>query len=143
MAGRSGRDADYFWAYLYWQYGFDALSAACGAGLRVGTAQDAYTESGRWLLTLVGVCGALLYMLMTWHALAQAGPSLTIWRAPGPGLVAGMFAGWQAVRHIRRLEPGITTGQSRGVSLGWGCGAIVAAVAMIIVVGILFNVAGL
>ena len=57
--------------------------------------------------------------------------------------LTGMFAGWQSVRHIRRLEPGITSGQSRGVSLGWGCGAIVAAVAMIVVAGIISNVLGL
>lgn len=56
--------------------------------------------------------------------------------------LTGMFAGWQAVRHIRRLEPGITSGQSRGVSLGWGCGAIVAAIVMIFVVGILSSVLG-
>jgi hypothetical protein len=57
--------------------------------------------------------------------------------------LTGMFAGRQAVRHIRRLEPGITNGQSRGVSLGWGCGAIVAAIVMIFVVGILSNALGL
>jgi hypothetical protein len=57
--------------------------------------------------------------------------------------LTGIFAGRQAVRHIRRLEPGITSGQSRGVSLGWGCGAIVAAIVMIFVVGILSNALGL
>lgn len=54
--------------------------------------------------------------------------------------VTGMFAGWQVVRHIRRLEPGITKTQSRGVSLGWGCGAIVAAVVTMAVIGILASV---
>jgi len=53
--------------------------------------------------------------------------------------LTGMFAGGLAVRHIRRLEPGITSSQSRGVSLGWGCGAIVAATVAIIVMGILFS----
>ncbi|HSO11717.1 MAG TPA: toll/interleukin-1 receptor domain-containing protein [Anaerolineales bacterium] len=57
--------------------------------------------------------------------------------------LTGMFAGWQAVRHIRRLEPGITQGQSRGVSLGWGCGAIVAAIVMIFIVGVLSSALGL
>jgi hypothetical protein len=57
--------------------------------------------------------------------------------------VTGMFAGWQVVRHIRRLEPGITKTQSRGVSLGWGCGAIVAAVVTMAVIGILASVLGL
>jgi len=53
--------------------------------------------------------------------------------------LTGMLAGGLAVRHIRRLEPGITSSQSRGVSLGWGCGAIVAATVAIIVMGILFS----
>lgn len=51
--------------------------------------------------------------------------------------LTGMFAGWQVVRHIRRLEPGITSGQGWRVSAGWGCGAIIAAVVMLILVGIL------
>jgi len=42
--------------------------------------------------------------------------------------LTGMFAGWLVVRHVRRLEPGITRRQGWGVSAGWGCGAIVAAV---------------
>lgn len=57
--------------------------------------------------------------------------------------LTGMFAGWLAVRHIRKLEPGITGGQSRGVSLGWGCGAIVAAAVMVIVFGLMLNALGL
>ncbi|MBC7877949.1 MAG: toll/interleukin-1 receptor domain-containing protein [Anaerolineales bacterium] len=44
--------------------------------------------------------------------------------------LTGIFAGWQAVRHIRRLEPGITNKQGWKVSTGWGCGAIVAVVVM-------------
>lgn len=54
----------------------------------------------------------------------------------------GVIAGWQSVRHIRRLEPGITSRQSRSVSLGWGCGSIIAAfvtyISFWIVVGIIF-----
>jgi TIR domain len=57
--------------------------------------------------------------------------------------LTGMFAGWQVVRHIRRLEPGITRGQGWRVSAGWGCGAIVAAVVMIVLAGILSNAFGL
>ena len=57
--------------------------------------------------------------------------------------LTGMFAGWQAVRHIRRLEPGITNRQSRSVSLGWGCGAIVAAIVMILVISFLSSLFGL
>jgi hypothetical protein len=57
--------------------------------------------------------------------------------------LTGMFAGWQVVRHIRRLEPGITSGQGWRVSAGWGCGAIVAAVVMIFLIGILTSALGL
>ncbi len=51
--------------------------------------------------------------------------------------LTGMFAGWQVVRHLRRLEPGITRRQGWQVSAGWGCGAIVAAIVMIVLIGLL------
>jgi hypothetical protein len=57
--------------------------------------------------------------------------------------LTGMFAGWQVVRHIRRLEPGITRGQAWRVSAGWGCGAIVAAIVMIALAGIVSSALGL
>jgi hypothetical protein len=57
--------------------------------------------------------------------------------------LTGMFAGWLAVRHIRRLEPGITNRQGWGASAGWGCGAIVAAFVMIFLIGILSSIFGL
>jgi hypothetical protein len=41
--------------------------------------------------------------------------------------LTGIVAGVQAVRHIRRLEPGITNPQSTSVSFGWGCAALVGA----------------
>ena len=57
--------------------------------------------------------------------------------------LTGMFAGWLAVRHIRRLEPGITSGQGVRVSAGWGCGAVVAAVVTISLIVIISNAFGL
>lgn len=57
--------------------------------------------------------------------------------------LTGMFAGWQVVRHIRRLEPGITRNQGWRVSAGWGCGAIVAAIVMIVLLGIFSSALGL
>jgi len=57
--------------------------------------------------------------------------------------ITGVFAGRQSVKHIRRLEPGITNGQSRSVSLGWGCGSIVAAVVTIILWGFLLKALGM
>lgn len=55
----------------------------------------------------------------------------------------GMLAGRQAVQHIRRLEPGITNGQGRSVSVSWGCGSIVAAGVTIAVFGVLLKMMGL
>jgi hypothetical protein len=57
--------------------------------------------------------------------------------------LTGMFAGWQVVRHIRRLEPGITRSQGWKVSTGWGCGAIVAAVVMLVLIGMISSALGL
>ncbi len=54
--------------------------------------------------------------------------------------LTGMFAGWQSVRHIRRLEPGITNRQAWSVSTGWGCGAIVAAFVMFLLLGVISSV---
>ena len=57
--------------------------------------------------------------------------------------LTGLFAGRLAVRHIRRLEPGITNRQAWTVSTGWGCGAIVAAVVTILVIVIISSALGL
>ncbi len=45
--------------------------------------------------------------------------------------LAGILAGWWAVKRIKRLEPGITPKQTRRVTLGWGCGAVLATVATV------------
>ena len=57
--------------------------------------------------------------------------------------LTGVFAGRQVVRHIRRLEPGITARQSRRVSLGWGCGTLVATIITIMIIGLISNAMGL
>jgi len=57
--------------------------------------------------------------------------------------LTGMFAGWLVIRHVRRLEPGITNKQGWKVSTGWGCGAIVAAIVMIFLIGVVSSVLGL
>jgi hypothetical protein len=51
--------------------------------------------------------------------------------------LTGTLSGWFIVRHIRRLEPGITRPQGLGVSISWGCGAIVAALATMLTIAIL------
>ena len=57
--------------------------------------------------------------------------------------LTGMFAGWLIVRHVRRLEPGITRRQGWSVSASWGCGAIIAAIVMLLFVAIISNTLGL
>ncbi|HXF84206.1 MAG TPA: toll/interleukin-1 receptor domain-containing protein [Anaerolineales bacterium] len=57
--------------------------------------------------------------------------------------LTGMFAGWQIVRHIRRLEPGITKRQGWSVSAAWGCGSIIAAVVTLVAIGIFASLLGL
>jgi hypothetical protein len=70
---------------------------------------------------LVGILPALVVTLTALPAyLTQA------WFASWCFLT-GVLAGVLAVRHIRRLEPGITNFQSSGVSFGWGCAALVGA----------------
>jgi len=50
----------------------------------------------------------------------------------------GSISGWFAVRHIRRLEPGILGKQSIWVILGWGSGALVAFLGSLISMAVLF-----
>jgi hypothetical protein len=54
--------------------------------------------------------------------------------------LTGTFAGWLVVRHVRKLEPAITRRQGWSVSAGWGCGAIVAAMITILILGIFASV---
>jgi len=47
--------------------------------------------------------------------------------------IIGAIAGWLAVRHIRRLEPGILGRQAIWVVIGWGLSAPLAAIASLLV----------
>ena len=75
-------------------------------------------------LVLITALVFLLFMVVAWF-------------------LTGMFAGWLVVRHIRRLEPGITTRQGWGVSTGWGCGALVAAVITILAISVISSLFGI
>ncbi len=46
--------------------------------------------------------------------------------------VTGVVAGWLAVRHIRRLEPGIGRGQAFWVIIGWGLGGVVSTIVTVL-----------
>jgi Trk-type K+ transport system membrane component len=45
-----------------WQAVFDAMSATCGVGLLTGDVNENYTPLGRWLLSVLGIAGAVLYL---------------------------------------------------------------------------------
>jgi len=57
--------------------------------------------------------------------------------------LTGMFAGWQAVRHIRKLEPGITRGQTRWVMFGWGLGGLAGAILTLLIMAAISSASGL
>jgi hypothetical protein len=57
--------------------------------------------------------------------------------------LTGMLAGWLVVRHVRRLEPGITRRQGWSVIVSWGFAAILAAVIAILTLALLTNTFGL
>lgn len=85
------KNMEFYWSLHYWQCTFDAISAACGAGLTTFEFDRDYTDAGRWTLTLIGVCGALLFV----GAAARAEQNLGIasaagWRAP----VRAHLAAW-------------------------------------------------
>lgn len=80
---------------------------------------------GEAIITIVLILAAfLLFVILAWF-------------------LTGMVAGWQVVRHIRRLEPGITRTQGWKVSAGWGCGAIVAAIVTLSLIVIFSSTLGL
>jgi hypothetical protein len=51
--------------------------------------------------------------------------------------LTGVYAGWQAVRAIRKLEPGIVPTQTLWVMLGWGGGALIGALTALAAAAIL------
>ena len=54
-----------------WHAAFDALSATCGAGLLTADLDDDYTVTGRWVLTALGLLGAILYLVAARQALGR------------------------------------------------------------------------
>lgn len=57
--------------------------------------------------------------------------------------LTGLLAGWLVVRHVHKLEPGITSRQGWHVATGWGCGAIIAAIATLLTITIITKILGL
>jgi len=112
----------------YWQAAFDAISAACGVGLLTYDFQDDYTATGRWILSALGVCGAVLFIAATTHAARRMQTGESRVRVPHPLLAVLGFLVIQALTVgvyllANKLDQPIENLQ-RGVaafsSLGWG-----------------------
>ncbi|MBP7746084.1 MAG: hypothetical protein KA383_08110 [Phycisphaerae bacterium] len=90
----SERDRGSYGLRPVWQARFDALSAVCGAGLLTYSIEDDYTPAGRWVLTGLGLAGALLYLAAARQAAAP------LWAASGTVLprlrvIVAVFLGLQ------------------------------------------------
>lgn len=75
----------------YWQATFDSLSAACGVGMLTYDFHENYTPRGRWILTAIGVVGALLFLAAVTHAARRMQAADAQRRVPHPLLVVGFF----------------------------------------------------
>jgi hypothetical protein len=73
---------------------------------------------------LVLILGLILFTLIAWF-------------------VTGAIAGGLAVRSIRRLEPGIRAFSGLWISLGWGTGAVVAAIAALLIAALVGKALGI
>lgn len=83
---RDARDQQYYLERHIWERSFDAVSAACGAGLLTGDLARGYTPTGRWVLLTIGWIGALLYIA----AAADASRRLIASERPQPPVSAGV-----------------------------------------------------
>lgn len=82
----------WFWGRHYWQAAFDALSATCGVGMLTRAGEAGYTQTGRWVLLLLGQLGAAAYL---WAALALWRVGLDQSARVSIAAVLGAFAAWQ------------------------------------------------
>ncbi len=106
----SDRNRAAYGAQLAWPVHFDALSAACGAGLLTLDLDDEYTPRGRWVLVLLGVAGAVAYLVAGRQVIGR------LWadserRLPSATLIVCTYLGLQVV-----LVPVVWV-VGRGVSL--------------------------
>lgn len=81
----------------HWQAAFDALSATCGVGLLTYGFQDDYTARGRWILTALGVLGALSFVAAVTHAARRMQPADGRPILPHPLFVVSAFLVAQAL----------------------------------------------
>jgi Trk-type K+ transport system membrane component len=90
----SERDRNSYGQRPYWQASFDALSATCGVGLLTYRLDKDYTPAGRWVLALLGVAGAVLYLAAARHMAARMWPTGRE-RLPSTQLILAAFVAAQ------------------------------------------------
>ena len=128
------RDLDVFWSRHYWMSAFNAVSAACGVGLLHGDIDAGFSEMGRWVLTGIGLGGAVLYLLAAVQLFRKFGQRAAADASPSAARVLVVFLAAQAlfavVMIILRDSASERTGVAVSVrqaiaafaSLGWAEG---------------------
>jgi Trk-type K+ transport system membrane component len=116
----------------YWQVTFDALSASCGVGLLTYSIAEDYTPLGRWVLTALGVVGALLFVSAVAQAARRMQPDDAVPRVPHPLVVATAFVTVQVLAvgvfllgtGLERVPENSWRAIAAFSSLGWGTEAL-------------------
>lgn len=129
----SERDRHSYGERPRWQTAFDALSATAGVGLLTYNLEKDYTLLGGWVLTGLGVAGAMLYLTAARQALARGRPDLAP-RLPTTRrillvFVIGLLAAALVAVGVERARGGLTANDAAFnavaafASLGWQRGA--------------------
>ena len=117
----------------HWQIAFDALSATCGVGLLTYDFQEDYTPLGCWILTTLGLSGALLFIAAVAHAARRMQPADAPARVLHPVSVVivfiiGQAIAWGVLLAATGLEH-VPENSWRAIaafsSLGWGSEVVV------------------
>jgi hypothetical protein len=121
-----------------------AICGPLGLGLSIGLMLLTFkapgspsTDCGLNLGCIIGTSVAQAIAIVIGQILLVLFFVVIIW------FLTGMLSGWLAVRAIRRLEPGVTGGQSAWVMFGWGLGALAGGFGTVIVVALLSQALGL
>lgn len=90
------RQQAYYRVYHVWRSAFDAVSAACGAGLLTREPGEDYTPLGQTVLLVVGALGAVAWLRAFVQAWARVVPAAS---GPFTALIA-RAAGWSVWRWL-------------------------------------------
>ncbi|MCC6359594.1 MAG: hypothetical protein IT450_12690, partial [Phycisphaerales bacterium] len=117
------RDREYFAGRVWCESSFDALSAACGAGLMMGDLSG-YSAEARWVLFGTGVAGALLHVLtlaaVIRRIIGLPAPTRSVEPVePATDRPDGTSADAQPDPSSTALDPPVTPSFTDGPSLGF------------------------